>query len=167
MESALRSDQARLASGLAAAPSSIAPLRQALSRTASRADVGGRGRVAALTHLALTLQLYEWADASVVDPGVGPDLAAVVEAALGEGGTGAVDHALGVNGNVAPDWHDTLVDVVLSLLARPCSPLPSAPLRNAAESVFRVFASELTATGGCVWGGNGMCRPVRGGYGTD
>ncbi|RMZ53345.1 hypothetical protein APUTEX25_004833, partial [Auxenochlorella protothecoides] len=147
VEGALSSGHARLARVGAGALSSTQPLREALSRATASADAGGRGRVAALTHLALLLQLYEWADPSVVDPGVGPDLADVVDRALCQAGAEVDGPRAGVNGDAAPAWHDTLVDVVLSLLARPCSPMPSAPLRNAAESVFRVFATDLTTTG--------------------
>lgn len=44
-------------------------------------------------------------------------------------------------------WSDALVDVVLTLLSRNESPLPSAPLRDAAERVFKSFAGEITSTG--------------------
>jgi len=46
-----------------------------------------------------------------------------------------------------PHWHDTLMDVLLSLLARNAAPLPSVPLRDAVEHVFRAFADDLTPTG--------------------
>lgn len=164
VEGALSSGHARLARVGAGALSSTQPLREALSRATASADAGGRGRVAALTHLALLLQLYEWADPSVVDPGVGPDLADVVDRALCQAGAEVDGPRAGVNGDAAPAWHDTLVDVVLSLLARPCSPMPSAPLRNAAESVFRVFATDLTTTGGLGDGagreGVCLCEPL-------
>jgi hypothetical protein len=39
------------------------------------------------------------------------------------------------------------VDVSLSLLALPTAPLPSAPLRDAVEAVFRAFCDVVTATG--------------------
>lgn len=42
---------------------------------------------------------------------------------------------------------DRLVDVLLSLLAKASGHLPCAPLRDAVEGLFRVFASHLTATG--------------------
>lgn len=44
-------------------------------------------------------------------------------------------------------WMDRLVDVLLSLLASVSGSLPSAPLRDAAEGLFRVFADHLTPTG--------------------
>ena len=42
---------------------------------------------------------------------------------------------------------DRLVDVLLSLLAKSSPHMPSAPLRDAVEGLFRVFASHLTVTG--------------------
>ena len=42
---------------------------------------------------------------------------------------------------------DRLMDVLLSLLAKASGHLPSAPLRDAAEGLFRVFAGHLTSTG--------------------
>ena len=42
---------------------------------------------------------------------------------------------------------DRLVDMVLSLLAQASGQLPSAPLRDAVEGLFRLFASQLTSTG--------------------
>ena len=47
----------------------------------------------------------------------------------------------------APRWPDTLVGVLLSLLAKDCAPLPSAPLRDAADAMFRVSCHDLTETG--------------------
>ena len=44
-------------------------------------------------------------------------------------------------------WMDRLVDVLLSLLASASGHLPSVPLRDAAEGLFRVFATHLTPTG--------------------
>lgn len=50
-------------------------------------------------------------------------------------------------GGDATPWMDRLVDMVLSLLAQASSQLPSAPLRDAVEGLFRLFASQLTSTG--------------------
>jgi hypothetical protein len=47
----------------------------------------------------------------------------------------------------APHWMDSLMDVLLTLLAQTSATLPSAPLREAVEHVFRVFCDQLTATG--------------------
>lgn len=44
-------------------------------------------------------------------------------------------------------YMDRFVDVVLSLLAYSSAELPSAPLREAIEALFRAFASRLTKTG--------------------
>lgn len=46
---------------------------------------------------------------------------------------------------------DRLVDVVLSLLAYSSAELPSAPLREAIEALFRAFASQLTQTGADIY----------------
>ena len=51
-------------------------------------------------------------------------------------------------GEQAPHWMDTLMDVLLALLAQTSASLPSAPLREAVEHVFRVFCDQLTPTGG-------------------
>jgi hypothetical protein len=61
-----------------------------------------------------------------------------------------------------PHWMDTLVDVLLSLVASSQgSALPSAPLRDSVEGVFRAFCQNLTATG------EAACRVVflEGGWG--
>lgn len=42
---------------------------------------------------------------------------------------------------------DVLLDVLLSLLARPAAPLPSAPLREAVNGVWRVCCDELSGNG--------------------
>ena len=47
-------------------------------------------------------------------------------------------------------YMDRLIDVVLSLLAYASAELPSAPLREATEALFRAFAPKLTQTGACL-----------------
>ena len=44
-------------------------------------------------------------------------------------------------------YMDRLVDIILSLLAYSSAELPSAPLREAIEALFRAFAYNLTQTG--------------------
>lgn len=51
------------------------------------------------------------------------------------------------SGNDDASYMDRLVDVVLSLLAYSSAELPSVPLREAIEALFRAFASKLTQTG--------------------
>lgn len=46
-----------------------------------------------------------------------------------------------------PPWQDVLLDVELALLSRPAEALPSAPLRDAVEALFRVTCHVLTLTG--------------------
>ena len=53
------------------------------------------------------------------------------------------------SGTGEPEYMDRLVDVVLSLLAYSSAELPSAPLREAIEALFRAFAAHLTQTGIC------------------
>ena len=45
------------------------------------------------------------------------------------------------------EYMDRLVDVALSLLAYSSAELPSVPLREAIEALFKAFASQLTQTG--------------------
>lgn len=56
--------------------------------------------------------------------------------------------------DASPHWMDVLLDVLLSLLAdhdSSGSSLPSAPVRHAAEALFRSTAEELTVTGEWYW----------------
>jgi hypothetical protein len=46
-----------------------------------------------------------------------------------------------------PPWQDALLDVQLALLSRPAEVLPSAPLRDAVEALFRATCHVLTRTG--------------------
>lgn len=64
----------------------------------------------------------------------------------------------------APHWMDTLVDVLLALLAPTSTSLPSAPLREAVEHVFRVFCDQLTPTGAS-WGWVSRGAIISGGRG--
>lgn len=52
---------------------------------------------------------------------------------------------------------DTLMDILLTLLAQPAGALPSAPLREAVEHVFRVFCEDLTPTGARLGGRLCVC----------
>ena len=47
----------------------------------------------------------------------------------------------------ATAWPDALVDALLSLLSKTTAPLPSTPLRDAVETVFRSMCASVTATG--------------------
>lgn len=51
------------------------------------------------------------------------------------------------SGKGETEYMDRLVDVVLSLLAYSSAELPSVPLREAIQALFRSFASNLTQTG--------------------
>lgn len=141
-------------------------------------------RLRALAHLLRLLLLHSLADPGSADASLAADLAAVYSVAIegeavpqqaqrgaaGSGGGseddedeeagGSSDEEMaGAGGDgeapSPPHWHDTLMDVLLSLLARSAAPLPSAPLRDAVEHVFRAFADDLTATGG--WGMAASC----------
>jgi hypothetical protein len=167
----------------AAAADAADALQGVLARLAAAATGGPparQQRARALLHLLRLLLLHTLADPASADPGLAADLDAVVAVAVEgrpapqpgadkRGGDGERSSSDGVGegdddgseggGEAAPHWHDTLMDVLLSLLARAAAPLPSAPLRDAAEHAFRAFAEDLTATGGCgsvcVWEGRG------------
>ncbi len=161
-----------------AAEAAAASLEGALSRLQARLVAGSavareQQRLRALAHLLRLLLLHSLADPASADASLAADLAAVYSIAMegetapqqaqqaatgGSGGSeeseddemvetgGAPEGDEGAPG--PPHWHDTLMDVLLSLLARNAAPLPSAPLRDAVEHVFRAFADDLTATGG-------------------
>lgn len=154
-----------------------ATLQAALGRMAAQlaggsASAGQQQRLRALTHLLRLLLLHSLADPGAADPALAADLDTVLGLALegrpapaaaaagisgGKGGSSGSDEEEGEEA-AAPHWHDTLMDVLLSLLARNAAPLPSAPLRDAVEHVFRSFADDLTPTGAwcCLggWGGS-------------
>lgn len=161
-----------------AAEAAASSLEGALSRLQARLVAGSavareQQRLRALAHLLRLLLLHSLADPASADASLAADLAAVYSVAMegetapqqaqqaatgGSGGSeeseddemvetgGAPEGDEGAPG--PPHWHDTLMDVLLSLLARNAAPLPSAPLRDAVEHVFRAFADDLTATGG-------------------
>ncbi len=177
-----------------AAEAAAETLQRTLARMQARMAAGGgtpaeQQRLRALTHLLRLLLLHTLADPASADAALAADLDTVEAVAIegqaapqqaakagggGDGGSGS-DEEDGGAGEQAPHWHDTLMDVLLSLLARNAAPLPSAPLRDAVEHAFRAFADELTATGvwwsaaavrlcavGCSWRGavvNGIWRP--------
>lgn len=162
------------------AESMAAILHQTLQRLQARLAAGGaipsveQQRLHALAHLLCLLLLHALADPVSADPALAGDLDRVSSMAVGrsalqrqqqlqnetavssvEGDSESVEGDSESDGEDAgddeqPHWHDTLMDVLLSLLARNATPLPSAPLRDAVEHVFRAFADNLTATGGCL-----------------
>jgi hypothetical protein len=149
-------------------------LQQTLQRMQARLDAGGSSageqqRVRALAHLLRLVLLHSLADPAAADPSLAADLDAVYAVAVEgqpapqraaqrpaaqQGGSGSDDDMEeGEEGEEEeeeqpPHWHDTLMDVLLSLLARNAAPLPSAPLRDAVDHVFRAFGEDLTPTGG-------------------
>lgn len=44
-------------------------------------------------------------------------------------------------------YMDRMIDIILSVLAVPAGTLPTAPLRDSVEALFRAFAAQLTQTG--------------------
>ena len=152
-------DVVTYASKLAATPSvdiaaevgeAVAPVIQAMQALRTRlagllkASAGAAdARLRSLQHLLCLLELQTLADPASADAAAVEDLAAVVGGAF----EGAAPPAGEAGEAPPPHWMDTLVDLLLSLLARPAEGLPSAPLRDAAERCFRAFAEELTATG--------------------
>ena len=129
---------------------------------APAADAGGAGarqapRPRALLGLVRLLQLYVAGDAAAAEPELAGEFASVCDDAFAraaaEGEPGSTNPTLNPTsdpeeGAGAP-WADRLLDVLLSLLARPAAPLPSAPLRDAVEAVFRAFSDAITPTGAC------------------
>jgi len=129
---------------------------------AAAAPRGARPR--ALLSLVRLLQLYVAGDAGAAEPELAAELARVCGDAFGAGAGVAADPGAapgepgdpgktlqGPPGAGAADadapWPDRLLDILLSLLARPAAPLPSAPLREAVEAVFRAFADAVTPVG--------------------
>jgi len=112
-------------------------------------------RLAALLKLTSLLELYSLGDAESADDSMASDLEQIFSAAFTDDGSGMKkkkkqnqQQEEGEEGEEEPYWADSLVDIVLSLLARPAiHPLPSAPLRDAAEAVFRSFVESVTDTG--------------------
>lgn len=106
-------------------------------------------RLRALYKLSALLELYalsefsDGGDERAFEEDIAEDLSAVYAASST---AGAPKESATLEMGV-PHWADTLVDVLLSLLARPSNTLPCAPIRDAAEVTFRVFCSDLTATG--------------------
>ena len=141
----------------AAATEAAATLQQTLQRmealqAGGGAEGGKQQRLRALTHLLRLLLVHTLADPAAADASLAADLSTVEAVALeGQAAPAAAAAAGGSDeedeGGAPPHWHDTLMDVLLSLLARNAAPLPSAPLRDAVEHVFRAFADDLTPTG--------------------
>lgn len=123
------------------------------------AAAGGGGgerqapRARALLSLVRLLQLYVAGDAASAEPELAAELASVCDDAFARGAAddeaGSTNPTSGPEEGVGAPWADRLLDVVLSLLARPAAPLPSAPLRDAVETVFRAFSDAITPTGAC------------------
>ena len=94
---------------------------------------GGEARQAArarkLLSLVTLLQPYVAGDAAAVEPELPSELASVDALAR------------------AAHCPECLLDVLLTLLARPASPLPSALLRDAVEDMFSGFSNIGTHTG--------------------
>ncbi|GAB4814705.1 hypothetical protein N2152v2_001751 [Parachlorella kessleri] len=121
-------------------------LRQALAKRlqADNASAEAAPRLKALQHLAGLLTLQALGDPQAADASAAQDLEHIYRVAF-EGAELAGEGSDG--GEQAPHWMDTLMDVLLALLAQTSASLPSAPLREAVEHVFRVFCDQLTPTG--------------------
>jgi DNA polymerase phi len=132
----------------AAVADALAALRLRL-RTLPTGGAEGRGaRLRAISHLVALLELHTLGDPAAVDAETAADLSRVCDAAFGGADGGAVASASSdEDDDGAPHWMDSLVDVLLALLARNHAPLPSAPLRDAAERAFRAFCDALTPAG--------------------
>lgn len=124
------------------ASSCLSQLRARLVSRLSSTDQSAAARAAPLRtlhHLVCLLELHSRGNPSAADADAANDLERICTVAAGGGGEPGQEES--------PHWMDTLVDVLLSLLAHSHAPLPSAPLRDAAERAFRAFSEQLTATG--------------------
>lgn len=139
-----------------AAQQAAGTLQQTLQRMhgqlqAESVDASKQQRLRALTHLLRLLLLHTLADPTTADVSLAADLDQVAALSLESSAAAQQRSPEAASSDeedaAEPHWHDTLMDVLLSLLARNAAPLPSAPLRDAVEHVFRCFADDLTATG--------------------
>ena len=101
-----------------------------------------RKQAEAIKHLVTLLELHCVVHPATADVALATDLEKVVGSVF----LGA-DKSNEEEGEEAVHWEDALVDIVLTILSRNETPLPSAPLRDAAERLFKAFASHVTATG--------------------
>ncbi|KAI8471961.1 MAG: DNA polymerase phi-domain-containing protein [Monoraphidium minutum] len=158
----------------AAALAGLRSLCAALAAPAARKDGkdgkdAAAARARALLQLARLLQLQLLSDPAAFDARLVPDLmrvalegagattlaeevAAAAAAATAGEDSGSGSDEEGGGGGAPPHWADLLLDVLLALLSAPGGGgggggLPSAPLREAAEALFRASADELTAAG--------------------
>ena len=127
-----------------AAATTLATLRHQLSKLLiEKKDTTSEAhrQIESLKHVTSLLELHAYANPSTADASVAEDLNRVANNAL------STPSGKKKQEEDVPRWEDALVDIVLSILSRNESPFPSAPLRDAAERVFKSFASHVTATG--------------------
>jgi DNA polymerase phi len=118
----------------------LAVVRENISQLLSALDQDEHNKfrqLVSLQCLASLMELYALANPVTADPSIAADLQHVIDDHYG-------NHAKQDEG---VHWADALVDVILAVMSRNESPLPSAPVRDAAQRTFRVFASEVTSTG--------------------
>lgn len=114
-------------------------LQEQLSATANESSEAHR-QLDALRQLVCFLELHALINPDNADADLASDLARVFDDKFGQ----AASKQAGDDG---VHWADALVDILLSILAANQVPFPSAPLRDAAERVFRAFAADVSATG--------------------
>jgi len=128
-------------------------LRHSLVKLASSLDLysDAHKQADSLKHLTTLLELNAVGHPATADPALASDLQRVVGDVFSKDG-GAPASTLEAEEGEDEDeesvhWADALVDILLSIFSRNEAPLPSAPLRDAAERLFKTFASHVTATG--------------------
>ncbi|KAK9814621.1 hypothetical protein WJX72_008822 [[Myrmecia] bisecta] len=146
------------AAGVAASLNTLRDMQTALAKTmASAAEPSAQRKLRPVLQLLRLLELYTLGDPQNAEPDLADELNGILEAVL-QAASSAANPAstagttvdMSGDGNEAMEqrqWMDVLLDILLSLLARPAAPLPSAPLREAVEGVFKAFCEHLTPTG--------------------
>ncbi|KAK9903496.1 hypothetical protein WJX75_007153 [Coccomyxa subellipsoidea] len=126
-----------------------------LRALAARADKGARKADAApeaaaqqraFAALSRWLQLYLLGDPEGLDADLAEELTGIHADAFAKPGKTGKKKGASEEDKPAP-WMDRLMDVLLSLLSVPAATLPSAPLRDAVDSLFRSCAAHLTSAG--------------------
>ncbi|KAL4543898.1 hypothetical protein Ndes2437B_g01704 [Nannochloris sp. 'desiccata'] len=131
----------------------LSNLRHSLVTLASTKDLYSEAHKQAdsLKHLTILLELHAVGHPATADPTLASDLERVVGDVFPKNG-GAPGPAPSAEEGDEEDeesvhWADALVDIILTIFSRNEAPLPSAPLRDAAERLFKTVASHITATG--------------------
>jgi hypothetical protein len=128
-------------------------LRHSLVKLASTLDLYSEAykQADSLKHLTILLELHAVGHPATADPALASDLTRVVGDVFSDNSGAHASTLASEEGEKEVEelvhWADALVDIILSIFSRNEAPLPSAPLRDAAERLFKTFTSHVTATG--------------------